>query len=406
MKVTFLGQGFNPITDGSVGNKLIEFFSENSYQTFTGISAFASEAGVNGLSNCISSSHSFQTINLIVGIDQMGTSKEALEEILNLEINSYIFYQSEAPIFHPKIYLFEGDEKTSLIIGSSNLTARGLFNNIESSILIEFAKGDLDGDDLLSNIKRYYSTLFDFTDPNLFKITRNAIDSFVKLGILPPKRIWLERQGKKKANESIENQGLDIPRRDIAKLPRSFARKPSTKQLAQNFIEETTAIDDSISITQSVLVSTNTVNNMVEVWKSKPLTERDLNIPSGSTTNATGSMSLSKGLLENIDQRHYFRENVFNTLSWSNSTRRGSEHLEKANARFKIKIDGEDKGEFSLTITHNPKTDSETYLQNNSVTNLSWGIAKDLIKKRELLGKTLTLIKETTSEDQYTLAIE
>ena len=32
-------------------------------------------------------------------------------------------------IFHPKIYLFEGTDKSELIIGSSNLTSQGLFTN-------------------------------------------------------------------------------------------------------------------------------------------------------------------------------------------------------------------------------------------------------------------------------------
>ncbi|AWK04561.1 hypothetical protein HYN56_10095 [Flavobacterium crocinum] len=405
MKVTLLSQGFNPSLDKAVGNKLIEFFSTNHYQTFTGISAFASEAGVNGLSSCISSSTSFKNLNLIVGIDQQGTSKEALEEILDLKINSYIFYQSEEPIFHPKIYLFEGLEKTALIIGSSNLTARGLFNNIESSILFEFDNSDKDGENLLIDLKSYYSTLFNFTDPNLFKIAQSTIDSFVKLGVVPLKKVWLKRQGKKEANENLEKGILKIPQRAVSKLPKNFAGKKKSKKLEQNYNEEISAVDDQNIST--VLIPANAfTSNFTEIWKSKPLTERDLNIPRGSNTNETGSMSLSKGLLDNIDQRHYFRDQVFNSLDWNNSTRKNSEHLEKAIAYFNIIIDEEDKGEFPLQITHNPRTDTESYIQNNSVTSLSWGKAKTLVKNRDLLGKTLTLSKDVTSKDKYTLVIK
>src|SRR5690606_17880617 len=109
MKVTFLGQGFLADTDNAVGTLIEKLFSENVYHTFTGITAFASEAGVYGLSNSIADSLSLKNVNLIVGIDQEGTPKDALEELLKLNVNSYIFYQKEAPIFHPKIYLFEGD---------------------------------------------------------------------------------------------------------------------------------------------------------------------------------------------------------------------------------------------------------------------------------------------------------
>ena len=159
MKTTFLGQGFLADTDMAVGTLIEKFFSENEYHTFTGITAFASEAGVYGLSNSIAGSLSPKNINLIVGIDQEGTPKNALEEILKLNVNSYIFYQKEAPIFHPKIYLFEGDNKTSIIVGSSNLTGRGLFNNVESSTLIEFDNDDADGQAYLKAMKDYYSTL-------------------------------------------------------------------------------------------------------------------------------------------------------------------------------------------------------------------------------------------------------
>lgn len=405
MKTTFLGQGFNPKIDNSIGNKIMEFFSENNFQTFTGISAFASEAGVNGLASCISSSTSFENINLIVGIDQEGTSKETLEEILNLKVNSYIFYQSEKPIFHPKIYLFEGNDKTAIIIGSSNLTARGLFNNIESSILIEFENNEAEGIQLLSEIKTYYSTLFDFKDPNLFKITQEAINYFVDSEIVPLKRIWLKKQGKKKVTQPKEGQVFEVPKRAVAEFPKYFSSKSKLKDLIQTFEEETTAVDDSKSILEEKPIAIR--DTLQEVWKSGPLSERDLNIPTGSKkTNLTGSMSFNQGLFKNIDQKHYFRENVFNSLDWKKSTRRGSEHLDKGNATFKIKIDGQEKGDFSLIVTHNPKIDTKTYRQGNSPTGISWGNAKNLIRNRELLGKTLTLFKDTTSNDKYTILIE
>lgn len=106
MKITLLGQGYEAASENSVGNYLIKFLSRKDFHTFTGISAFASEAGVLGLSEYITNAkEAFKSLNLIVGIDYEGTSKEALLEINNLEINSYIFYQRESPIFHPKIYL-------------------------------------------------------------------------------------------------------------------------------------------------------------------------------------------------------------------------------------------------------------------------------------------------------------
>lgn len=396
MKVTFLGQGFTPNSDGSVSTYIEKFFSENKYHSFIGISAFASEAGIYGLSNCILSTDTLKNINLIVGIDQEGTPKEALEEILNLNINSYIFYQKEAPIFHPKIYLFEGDSKTSLIIGSSNLTARGLFNNVESSLLIEFDNDDAEGKVLLRDVKKYYSTLFDFSDQNLFKITHETIQKFIELGVVPSRRVWLKKQGKRKTSNQSNEDDFSIPPRQSSFIPPIFRKKPKVKELIENTIDEIESENIPVIETQ----------NLVEVWKSKPLAKRDLNIPTGEKTNATGSMLLKRGQLPNtIDFKHYFRDEVFNHLKWL-SGQGAKNHLEKANAFFKIKINGLDKGEFHLSIGHNTLTDTETYIQNNAMSQLHWGKAKSLIAKPELLGKILTLFKDTNSEDQFTIKIE
>ncbi len=133
MKVTFLGQGFTEESPNSIGVYINKYLADDSFSNFYGISAFASPLGIKLLDSIELAKKSYSAINLIVGVDQNGTSKEALEEILKLDVNSYVFYQKEAPIFHPKIYLFEGKENTCLIIGSSNLTGNGLFCNFEIS---------------------------------------------------------------------------------------------------------------------------------------------------------------------------------------------------------------------------------------------------------------------------------
>ena len=44
MKISFLGQGFEPESVNSVGNILSKLFKEDKFHSFTGISAFASVA--------------------------------------------------------------------------------------------------------------------------------------------------------------------------------------------------------------------------------------------------------------------------------------------------------------------------------------------------------------------------
>ena len=53
MTIIFLGQGYEPESKNSVGNHLLNLLSQKRFHTFTGITAFASEAGVVGLSDPI-----------------------------------------------------------------------------------------------------------------------------------------------------------------------------------------------------------------------------------------------------------------------------------------------------------------------------------------------------------------
>jgi len=71
-----------------------------------------------------------------VGIDNGVTSLEAVEQLLSVGTE---VWGCEVPsvLFHPKVYALAGPKKAWVSIGSSNLTARGLFRNVESNVLFE-----------------------------------------------------------------------------------------------------------------------------------------------------------------------------------------------------------------------------------------------------------------------------
>ena len=397
MKVTFLGQGFEDTSSNAVGYHLIKYLNWQKFHSFTGISAFASEAGIFGLSEHIQNAKKyFKHLSLIVGIDQEGTSKEALEEILNLKIESYIFYQSEPIIFHPKIYLFEGENDIKLILGSSNLTRTGLFANVEGSILLEIDVDDKEGIELLLELKNYFKTLFDFSDPNLFKITQEVIADFFARGILPDEIKRREIYSRKQPidiSEFDNNYKLIVPNRKISKAPSNFpSKRKSAKQEAN-------------SSQINPLVELNSLPEKILVWESGTLTERDLNIPKGKNTNPTGSMLLKKGKTIGIDQRIYFRNQIFSRLAWAYDSSPRTAHIERATCFFRIVILGIDYGIFSLMLSHNTKTDTKTYRQKNSMTALSWGKAKNLIAQSSLIGKSLSLYSDLIQNNHFVLEI-
>ncbi len=179
MDTVIIGQGYNLKEDTSVAKELIKQFNSRRYDRFTCLVAFASYGGVSALSRYISEGkRRGMTIKVILGIDQKGTSKEALEEVLSWGVDARIYHADSRNIFHPKVYLFENKDIFTLIVGSNNLTVPGLVQNVECSLLIK---------DILSNpvhkdFYHYWKSILSGADANLYRISRKLIDRLDKDG--------------------------------------------------------------------------------------------------------------------------------------------------------------------------------------------------------------------------------
>lgn len=93
MDTIIIGQGYNIEEDTSVGKELIKQFESKRYDCFTCLVAFASYGGVSALTKYIwEGKEDGMNIKVILGIDQKGTSKEALEEVLSWGVKSYIYH--------------------------------------------------------------------------------------------------------------------------------------------------------------------------------------------------------------------------------------------------------------------------------------------------------------------------
>lgn len=79
-----------------------------------------------------------RTVRAIFGIDQQGTSREALELALTLCDEVYVT-QERGITFHPKAYIFTSAAKARLYLGSNNLTVGGTETNFEAAILVDLA---------------------------------------------------------------------------------------------------------------------------------------------------------------------------------------------------------------------------------------------------------------------------
>ncbi|KJD31016.1 hypothetical protein PW52_16885 [Tamlana sedimentorum] len=178
MIVEFLGQGLHLEEDETCGNHVCSAIKDESFTQITIFVAFLRKPGLDYLAPFIKQARKEnRNVTFYVGIDERVTSKEALELLLELDTETYIYY-SDSYIYHPKIYLFEGD-RNRIITGSSNLTKSGLFYNVESSILLDFTNSDTSGLKIINQLKEFYSSFFDFSDPNLELLTSDYLNKLV-----------------------------------------------------------------------------------------------------------------------------------------------------------------------------------------------------------------------------------
>lgn len=187
MQIDFIGHGLNTNNKLNVGDQLATSFGSSHFDCFIGFVAFAAISGVNKLlPSILTAQKKYKKLVFFVGVDNKGTSKEALELLLEKNIETYIYHKdSEQITYHPKLFLFEGGRHTRVIIGSSNLTYSGFLNNIEASIQLDFKTGtDKQGNKLLKEVKSYFANLIDLTDKNVFKLDKDLIEKYDNEGLL------------------------------------------------------------------------------------------------------------------------------------------------------------------------------------------------------------------------------
>ncbi|RNF83870.1 restriction endonuclease [Lysobacter psychrotolerans] len=75
---------------------------------------------------------------LIVGIDQKGTSYQALSLAMQAFNEVHVSHTGGGGTFHPKFCLLAGPVKAQLIVGSHNLTCGGLETNLEAGVVLTY----------------------------------------------------------------------------------------------------------------------------------------------------------------------------------------------------------------------------------------------------------------------------
>jgi HKD family nuclease len=333
-----------------------------------------------------------------IGIRNDITSIQAVKRLLAMKIKLYaVDTGSRGILFHPKLYMAASASKASVIVGSANLTFGGLHNNIEVSTRV-----DLD----LSNA----------ADKKFYDAVTNA---FAEMLRNHPQHVFLIKDNKH-ADELFDSGRLADETLIPAPASTSSVRKGERDDLPRMKLTHTNRQRIKVSVTKPVQAMTlkkpakaapvvavpqvSAVRYLV--WESKALSERDLNIPTGTNTAATGSMGLKKGALDDdkIDHRHYFRDVVFTHLTWTPDP--PPKKWERAYANFELVVKNLNYGVFNLKLSHLTDQNSVSYQQKNFMTQLHWGSTRKYIAKSDLLGRILYLYRKDTTPPEFTIEID
>jgi hypothetical protein len=139
MKLAFIRPHDQPLGRVRLLDELEADLGRTDYTDLRIIVAYAKLGPLAKLADALARWHAAgRTVRAIFGIDQQGTSLEALEFALGKFDEVRISHTDQfGCTFHPKIYLFLGRRGGKAYIGSNNLTVGGTEMNFEAATIVE-----------------------------------------------------------------------------------------------------------------------------------------------------------------------------------------------------------------------------------------------------------------------------
>lgn len=162
----------------------------NSATSGGGAFAFVSLGGVKLYLEDETFRHFIKTgdFHLVVGIDQITDGKTLLKlselesELSKLKISAFL-NETNGSLFHPKFCWFKKGSKGKLIVGSGNLTTRGLRKNWEAFSIIDLNETEL------VEIESLWASWLNQHDARLKSVTNEAVIEKANSNVFQPKRV-------------------------------------------------------------------------------------------------------------------------------------------------------------------------------------------------------------------------
>ncbi|EGL18174.1 phospholipase D family protein [Paenibacillus sp. HGF7] len=229
-------------------------------------------------------------ITAFIGVRNGITSRQGFESLFELGVETYaVDTGSSRFIFHPKAFLSMNPNKAISIVGSANLTYGGLVNNLESSSVTELdLKNNADDMQYAQDFINVFAALKTNFPENVIKIvSRETIQQLFEEG-----KLIDESESKTVSNVGRNKKGDEVT--PVMPLKREKVYLPAKARRAANKMDHKQQIEHTEVLDPAIVILDNKGMQLKEVWVSKELKERDLNVPTGTTTNVTGSMLLKR----------------------------------------------------------------------------------------------------------------
>lgn len=382
--------------ENQLGNEISELLnSEAGYSRIVFVSAFVALRTILRLrERLLGHVETGATLRFTVGIDLGGTSREVLEELLRWNCETFVFHNTIArATFHPKVYLFETANTSSLFVGSNNLTDGGFYTNYEAATRYDF---DLSVD--ADEYERLLRPLTPFLNPagaTVRRLDADLIQTLVARGELPTEAEARRRSRNQRQDRAPGAAAIPAsPFGPIAiPLPPLLPQNVRTEEPPELRLPEPEG-------EQAPQVAAPRPPGVLVWRKMLPKTDA-LQVEAGS--HHVGGVRLTQAKFENplgqrIDQTTYFRR-LFADYQWERETA-GHRDQEHTFVPMRIIIRGMDYGIRNFEISHKPSGEAG---QDNYTTILRWGREFIPIVLEENLTGTVFSIYETAEENSVFL---
>lgn len=192
--------------------------------------AFVKRSGVQHIASDLRDFVSRQgRVRLVVGIDQNGTSIEGLSDLLEAvggQGEIWIVHSSDTYVtFHPKLYLFKGEDKALLLVGSGNLTQGGLYANDEAATVQVLDLRSPDDLQLLEQIEAALNRWCETEHNTAHRLDAAFLQALVDNGYVGP-----EQQTRTEGDGQPPDSGADSAADQSNRTSGLFGRGPARRR--------------------------------------------------------------------------------------------------------------------------------------------------------------------------------